>query len=431
MARMTTLRGAEQTPRNTQAVGNIDIQNIPDRAFIPVKRHRNIVTAFIANKQQDGQRKQADIAIVTPLGDHGYITRQELLSKYVYVQNKAINLHAWKSGKKYIVYQTDNSTMYAMQVPTNLTASVNGKIANALKKDSGDYIVCYCGADGKVDKRTAAVISSKMFHKMFSIPMNETIQKHRGSGNKYFTPQRKYMSDPLASRQSQRVNGLTLQTPATGVGQRQQAMQTGQQRLNPMRPHYDMNAATLPGVSRDAARPLTAQTVNPYKTIGRIMNGQKRVGFIIQVNGKPRQVTDNQMLQLVAQGKITDVMVQQTGNGYNYFRGNGIVIDNLPSRQVGQSMNNVNGVGNRGQAGQVGQNGFGAGGFGQQSGQLSFNGQNQNSFGAGGFGSAGQSNNGGFGSGGFGQQAGQNSFGAGGFGQARQNNNNGGFGSNF
>ena len=407
MARMTTLRGVAQAPRNTQAVGNIDIQNIPDSAFIPVKRHRNIVTAFIANKQQDGSRRQAAIAIVTPLGDQGYITRQELLSKYVYVQNRAINLHAWRQGKKYIVYQRDSSTMYAMQVPTNLTASVNGKMANLFKKDSGDYIVCYCGADGKVDKRTAAVISSKMFHKMFSIPMNDVIQKHRGSGNKFFTPQGKYLTAPPAAQhgQNQRVNGLTLQSTA-----RQQATNQGQQqqRLNPMQPRYDINAATLPGVSRDVARPLTAQTVNPYKTVGRIMNGSKRVGFIILVNGKPRQVTDNQMLKLVASGKITDVMVQQTSNGYNYFRGNGIVIDNLPSRQVGQGMGN----GNRGQQG-------------------GFNNQGQNSFGAGqqpgqsGFGA------GGFGAGGFGSQAGQNSFGAGGFGSARQGNNNGGFDRNF
>ena len=416
MARMTTLRGVAQAPRNTQAVGNIDIQNIPDSAFIPVKRHRNIVTAFIANKQQDGSRRQADIAIVTPLGDQGYITRQELLSKYVYVQNRAINLHAWRQGKKYIVYQRDSSTMYAMQVPTNLTASVNGKMANAFKKDSGDYIVCYCGADGKVDKRTAAVISSKMFHKMFSIPMNDVIQKHRGSGNKFFTPQGKYLTAPPAAQQSQnqRVNGLTLQSTA-----RQQATNQGQQqqRLNPMQPRYDINAATLPGVSRDVARPLTAQTVNPYKTVGRIMNGSKRVGFIILVNGKPQQVTDNQMLKLVASGKITDVMVQQTSNGYNYFRGNGIVIDNLPSRQVGQGMGN----GNRGQQGgfnNQGQNSFGAG---QQPGQ--------SGFGAGGFGSqAGQNS---FGAGGFGSQAGQNSFGAGGFGSARQGNNNGGFDRNF
>lgn len=416
MARMTTLRGVAQAPRNTQAVGNIDIQNIPDSAFIPVKRHRNIVTAFIANKQQDGSRRQADIAIVTPLGDKGYITRQELISKYVYVQNRAINLHAWKSGKKYIVYQRDSSTMYAMQVPTNLTASVNGKMANAFKKDSGDYIVCYCGADGKVDKRTAAVISSKMFHKMFSIPMNETIQKHRGSGNKFFTPQRKYLTAPPAAQQSQnqRVNGLTLQSTArqSASGQGQQ-----QQRLNPMQPRYDMNAATLPGVSRDVARPLTAQTVNPYKTVGRIMNGSKRVGFIIMVNGKPQQVTDNQMLKLVASGKITDVMVQQTGNGYNYFRGNGIVIDNLPSKQVGQGMNGMNG--NRGQNG-----------FGQQSGDFGA-GQQSGGFGAGGFGSQAGQQQGGFGAGGFGSQAGQNSFGAGGFGSARQNNNNGGFGGNF
>ena len=421
MARMTTLRGVAQAPRNTQAVGNIDIQNIPDSAFIPVKRHRNIVTAFIANKQQDGSRRQADIAIVTPLGDQGYITRQELLSKYVYVQNRAINLHAWRQGKKYIVYQRDSSTMYAMQVPTNLTASVNGKMANLFKKDSGDYIVCYCGADGKVDKRTAAVISSKMFHKMFSIPMNDVIQKHRGSGNKFFTPQGKYLTAPPAAQQgqNQRVNGLTLQSTA-----RQQATNQGQQqqRLNPMQPRYDINAATLPGVSRDVARPLTAQTVNPYKTVGRIMNGSKRVGFIILVNGKPRQVTDNQMLKLVASGKITDVMVQQTSNGYNYFRGNGIVIDNLPSRQVGQGMGN----GNRGQQGgfnNQGQNSFGAG---QQPGQSGFG---AGGFGAGGFGSqAGQNS---FGAGGFGSQAGQNSFGAGGFGSARQGNNNGGFDRNF
>ena len=421
MARMTTLRGVAQAPRNTQAVGNIDIQNIPDSAFIPVKRHRNIVTAFIANKQQDGSRRQADIAIVTPLGDQGYITRQELLSKYVYVQNRAINLHAWRQGKKYIVYQRDSSTMYAMQVPTNLTASVNGKMANLFKKDSGDYIVCYCGADGKVDKRTAAVISSKMFHKMFSIPMNDVIQQHRGSGNKFFTPQGKYLSAPPAAQQSQnqRVNGLTLQSTA-----RQQATNQGQQqqRLNPMQPRYDINAATLPGVSRDVARPLTAQTVNPYKTVGRIMNGSKRVGFIILVNGKPQQVTDNQMLKLVASGKITDVMVQQTSNGYNYFRGNGIVIDNLPSRQVGQGMGN----GNRGQQGgfnNQGQNSFGAG---QQPGQSGFG---AGGFGAGGFGSqAGQNS---FGAGGFGSQAGQNSFGAGGFGSARQGNNNGGFDRNF
>ena len=421
MARMTTLRGVAQAPRNTQAVGNIDIQNIPDSAFIPVKRHRNIVTAFIANKQQDGSRRQADIAIVTPLGDQGYITRQELLSKYVYVQNRAINLHAWRQGKKYIVYQRDSSTMYAMQVPTNLTASVNGKMANLFKKDSGDYIVCYCGADGKVDKRTAAVISSKMFHKMFSIPMNDVIQKHRGSGNKFFTPQGKYLSAPPAAQQSQnqRVNGLTLQSTA-----RQQATNQGQQqqRLNPMQPRYDINAATLPGVSRDVARPLTAQTVNPYKTVGRIMNGSKRVGFIILVYGKPQQVKDNQMLKLVASGKITDVMVQQTSNGYNYFRGNGIVIDNLPSRQVGQGMGN----GNRGQQGgfnNQGQNSFGAG---QQPGQSGFG---AGGFGAGGFGSqAGQNS---FGAGGFGSQAGQNSFGAGGFGSARQGNNNGGFDRNF
>lgn len=45
-----------------------------------------------------------------------------------------------------------------MQVPINVVARVNGQVANRNKPKTGEYIVCYGGADGKVDKRTAKVM---------------------------------------------------------------------------------------------------------------------------------------------------------------------------------------------------------------------------------------------------------------------------------
>lgn len=339
---------------------NIDIQTIPERAFIPVIRRRNILKAQI----DPGKGVKEDILIQSPMGDSMNIQRKELIRNYRYLQNKKINLHGWRRDTTYTVYQQDGSQMFAMQVPVNLTATVNGSIANSKQSKSGDYIVCYGGADGKVDKRTAHIIQAKMFHKMFSIPNNEVIQRHRGKHNKQFNPPKRFIislrdvqrtgkpgraarsvipntastagqapkqapkiAQPQSQRPNQAANALKQQARAYS-NQNQAGVQ------QPTNPVYKVNAATLPGVDKNIARPMNAPKQNNIHTVGKLLRGQTLVGFILY-NGKSyKRVNTTQMKALIQNGTVTDVMVQKNSYGVEYFRGNGIQIECLPSQQV-------------------------------------------------------------------------------------------------
>lgn len=48
---------------------------------------------------------------------------------------------------------------------------------------------------------------------------------------------------------------------------------TSGKKLNPENPSYGVNAATLPGVDKNIARPLNTPKVNRVKTVGKLMNG--------------------------------------------------------------------------------------------------------------------------------------------------------------
>lgn len=371
--------------------GNLDISRIPPNAFLTATRKRNIVRACIDSKAPD---KRLDIKIVTPMGDSTYIQRNDLLGKYRYLSGKTINLHGWKKDVQYNIYTNDNSQFYFMQVPTNLTATVNGLLANKSKPKVGDYIVCYGGADGKVDVRTGAVIQAKMFHKMFSIPRHPVIAKYKGKKNRTFMPKPKFLvqlGDAKKIRTSRNagnnagMNLNNLQKPGTSG-----TYGTSGKKLNPENPSYGVNAATLPGVDKNIARPLNTPKVNRVKTVGKLMNGQKIVGFVLQIDGKNyKNVEALQMKALIAKGIVTDVMVSHNNYGVEFFRGNGIQIESLPERQVqgGRSLGKYNpnentsmnsrpvgtqsgGFGNNGQTGRqfgqsgsFGNNGAQSGGF--------------------------------------------------------------------
>lgn len=305
------------------------IESIPERAFIPVIRKVNILKAQIDS--QGGIKN--DIRIQSPMGDSTNIQRKELLKNYKYLQNKKINLHGWKKEKVYTVFQRDNSQLFAMQVPINLRASVNGNIANRGNNKVGDYIVCYGGADGKVDKRTASLMQAKMFHKMFSIPEHEVIQRNKGKRNKYFKPQRKFIVQPQNGNRAvlnPTIKRQSLKEPYTKSQVHLEKPNVPQ----PTNPAYKVNTATLPGVNKSIARPLDTPKKNNIRTVGKLLRGQTLVGFAIQ-NGKSiKKLNKEQMKALIANGTVTDIMVQKNSYGVEYFRGNGIQIENLPSQQV-------------------------------------------------------------------------------------------------
>lgn len=309
-----------------------------------VIRKRNIVKAQIDTK---GSTKE-DIRIQSPMGDYQNIQRKELLKNYRYLQNKKINLHGWKRDTYYIIYNTDNSKMYAMQVPISITAYVNGTIANSTKgKKSGDYIVCYGGADGKLDKRTARIIQASIFHKMFSIPRNEIILKHskkpKNRPKKCFIPPRRYLiqsAGPVDTLgkipKTQQVQKVTSDnnTQKTNQAQSGGQMKAGFNRQIHIRPSYKINTATLPNVDKNIARPMGTPKQNPVKTVGKLLRGSVLVGFVIQNGQGVKRVNTNQMKVLIANGTITDVMVQRNSYGMEYFRGNGIQIESLPVKQI-------------------------------------------------------------------------------------------------
>lgn len=330
---------------------NIDISRIPDCAFIPAIRRRNIVRAQIDEQPSD---RKTDIKIITPLGDGTNISRSELTAKYRYLTGKLINLHGWKRGQQYNVFSADESTFFFMQVPINLTATVRGYIANKKGPKNGDYIVCYGGADGKVDRRTAAVISAKMFHKMFSVPEHPVITKNRGKKSKVFFPDKKYLGTQNGRTALQSMSKTPGTTGAKGVRNAKVGSKNpGLARVGatPEHPTYGVAAATLPGVDKSIARPLNTPTVNRVKTVGKLMNGSKLVGFILCVDGKKyKKVGALKMKGLIAKGIVTDVMVQHNSYGVEFFRGNSIQIESLPERQVkdGASLNDMSKVQGRG-----------------------------------------------------------------------------------
>ena len=50
-------------------------------------------------------------------------------------------------------------------------------------------------------------------------------------------------------------------------------LRTSGTKLSPENPSYGVNAATLPGVDKNIARPLNTPKVNRVKTVGKLMNG--------------------------------------------------------------------------------------------------------------------------------------------------------------
>lgn len=347
-----TNRNFAKQSRNNIATITLDISAIPDKAFIPVIRRRNIVQAQV--QQADGKRTSG-IVIYSPMGDSTTMKAAEVLKKFRYLNDKKINMHGWMKGKQYTIYCNDESKFFAMQVPINMVVQVNGRKANS-PKAMGDYIVCYGGSDGKVDKRTAAIIQAFMFHKMFSIPNHEVIQRHRGKKNKVFNHQEKVLRrlqntsgaavvrKPIQGAQgagNQNRNQSQIQTrpqvkPVQNMRQNIQQQRQGTQPTSPMNPRYGVNTATLPNADKTVARPLNTPKQNNVQTVGKLMRGQKIVGFVLR-DTKTNRITNvdtDKMKALIAKGIVTDVMVQKNIYNVEFFRGNGIQIEKLPGKQV-------------------------------------------------------------------------------------------------
>ena len=304
--------------RNNQPYSDkipLTFSRIPNRMFIPAVRVRDIVKARPLTQEEKSNIKRGspDILIEPLIGESYLLYRNDVVGNFRYTNGSKIKTSGWESTKQYIIYRNDNTNVMVMQVPLNHTVEVNGKVANAKSRSSGEYIVCTLDESGEISRESAKIVTSAVFRKMCYIPRNDVITRHRGSKNKLFN-----FFDTVRG-----------------------AFTTVDRSNNFIRP---MNRVKLPNSNNTIPKPNLAQ-VNRVNTIGQIDKSQskytiigqihdnygKRVGFVIQsYSGETKDIPKNVAIKLAQSKKLANAELVVNAGVEPYLRGNGIKLDELP-----------------------------------------------------------------------------------------------------
>lgn len=376
----------------------LKLSDVVERGMIPVIRKREIVRARALSRAEKKAEYAGDILITEPSGRKRMITRQELLKTYTYLNGKKISLSGWKSDKHYIIGRLDNTNAFAMMVPLNCTANVNGTMVNQSNRKSADYIVALASSNGGIDTSTIGIIPSALFKKMYYIPPNEIITRNKGLGHKLFiggpggvderegrrTPGSYRQQVSMGARQPQprqvQLRQTLAKTPrpadmgGTGSmgGQSKETPQFtselnidtsnidfgvtqayGDTRARPTQPQAQrlmqgqgQGAWSKRKMSDYSKTPSTQTQPQPgqvqrqpasYLAIGRLVDQSGTVvGFVIQ-NGKgqTKKVTLSEMKELCGRHLVSNIMIAlNPANNSYYLRGNNIRIETLTAYPI-------------------------------------------------------------------------------------------------
>lgn len=295
--------------------GSIEFDAIPDKLFIPAVMVRDIVKARPLNRIEKSNMKRGgpDILVLKVSGGKDIKSREEISQYYRYLNNKPIKVMGWQSSKLYILYRVVNENVAVLQVPVNNTVIVNGKVANAGNKHSGDYIVCRLNEDGTLDRKSAVVISAYLFHKICYIPNHPAIQKSKTRANKskYFS----LSGDHNKIHASNRVRQIKS-IPNTNIKLDKVPVQSREETGNKYNERTNTNT----------------ESGNKYVIVSILMNGMgQRVGFCLRDQfGSMHKVNQQYAARLCKAKKVSNMTVVDNGVGGYFFRGIGMSIDNLP-----------------------------------------------------------------------------------------------------
>lgn len=307
----------------------IEFNSIPDNVMIPVLRKRDIVKASILKASDKAKlpNGSADVRLVFPVGNSRLATRNEILTRYNYLNGRKIKLGGWKSSKEYTIMRNDNTPAVAMMLPSNYTVIIGGR---KVVGRSRDYLVCLVGSDGKVDRTTVSIVNGVMFRKMFNILPNEVINKYKGKGSRG-----KKASERIPVESKLRDTKL----PNLGITG-DTMLDTGAEAIGNGLKGIDLKSNLnidnkISNVSSNKA--IDSVKSNKYSAVGRLINQDgKLVGFVVKNSaGMTKQISKRDMLVLCS-SKSVDNMVLATREGSNtkYLRGNGIKIDSLEAVYV-------------------------------------------------------------------------------------------------
>ena len=305
----------------------IPFKEIPDRMFMPAIKVREIVRArpLKYEERKNNSRGAPDIFVEPLIGKPYYLSRQDVINHFTYLNRKKIKTTGWESSKKYVIYRDDNTLVKAMQVPLNHTIDINGVTANSSNRSRGDYIVCMCNEDGTIDRGTASVVSAAIFRKLCYIPMNETIAKHQGSRNTLFsfakTTIAKHVPPAVKSKVTNMLNRGGTTPTKSNIPNRAPVM--------PNHPVTGVSKAPLPSqvaAGNSAGFEIIAQVHDAFG---------KRVGFILKApSGETRQLKKQDVINMAIAKKLSNATVVKGPSGEPFLRGVGVQLDNLPIEYI-------------------------------------------------------------------------------------------------
>ena len=306
----------------------LDFNDIPNRLFMDAVKTREIAFArpMTAEEKNQYERGAADIMIQPLIGESYTITRADLLSYFTYTNNKKIKTAGWESSKKYLVYMPDNKPVKVMQVPMNHTVEINGTVANSGSRRVGDYIVCNVTDQGDVDRESATILTSAVFKKLCYIPNNEVIERHKGSGNKYFsilTGAIRHIAQNsfIPSKSSLINNKQPIPSRNNPVRNNMNTGKPGSLPANTIRKPQIVSAKPLNNSDNTADYKLVAQIHDAYG---------KRVGYVVQSrSGETRNINKKAALSLASNKKLSNATVVAGPNGDAFLRGVGCRLEDL------------------------------------------------------------------------------------------------------
>ena len=309
----------------------INFKDIPDKLFIPAVKVRDIVKArplSIKEKKSKSMHGAPDIVIEPFIGIPYMITKEQLVTNFVYTSGKIIKASGWEHTKKYVVYRKDNSEVLVMKVPLESSIIIGGKVANNKTRKSGDYIVCLQNPDGSINRDSACIVPSALFKKMCYIPINDVISKYRGKMSPNFS-----IKKLIDSRESRSINNYNKVNISNTMNSDMSGLMNDNARFKP-------NTSRIRNVQKDQPA-RTVQNLNQnynnynqtakYEVICQLHNeyGQ-RVGFVIKANnGDTRKITKDIAIKLAGERKLKNVELVSDGVRELYLRGNGIRLDDL------------------------------------------------------------------------------------------------------
>lgn len=302
-------------------VNTLDLGDILAKGMIPVVRRRHIVKIRVPSRSQlAGVKNTNIISGITPCGVKVNIHRNDLIDNYTHINGAAISLAGLQSDRDYIVVKKDNTPAFAMLVPVNCTVVVGGKRANAHKRKVGDYIVADQAESGLPDTSAVGIIPAAMFKKMYYMPPNEIISKHRNSKNRLFRPEVEIRSErDTAATELEKAMKAAANAGVLNISERDKRDINKNRQSN----IYENNKST-DGYT--------------YIATGRLLNTDNQlVGFVIQhiKTGETRNITTGQMMALCKDRKVSNIKLgKKTDTGKFYLSGNNIRISMLPPYNV-------------------------------------------------------------------------------------------------